>query len=181
MNTILAADLAAQQRNAAIRGGGAALVSTILLVGAAVWLPGFWYFPEGTLESLVYACQVSLIPGVILMVAIRVVARIRFSSAQDNVGSAFSAPGPRLAIPLAFLQNTLEQTVLIVIANLSLVSIGSSAATAYMSMGALLFLLGRLTFLLGYRFGSGGRAFGMVMTMMPALGAYGWVLVRWVF
>ena len=174
-------DLAEQQHNAIIRGGAGALLSALCLMASALWLPSIWRFPEGTAEGLVYACQVSIVPGLVLMIAVRMVARIRFYSREDNPGSAFTRPGPRLAIPGAFLQNTLEQTVLVVIANLALASISSSAAMAYMTIGALLFVIGRITFLLGYRFGAGGRAFGMVVTMMPALGAYGWVLYAWVF
>ncbi|WP_209428124.1 hypothetical protein [Pararhodobacter sp. SW119] len=42
-------------------------------------------------------------------------------------------------------------------------------------MAALLFVIGRILFYLGYRHGAGGRALGMALTMMPS--ALGYLLV----
>ncbi len=170
-------DLRKEQAKAAVRGGLAFLLTIACLVSAALWLPAAMRFPTGPIEGFSFASRVNLVPGIALLIAIRVVARIRFYSVEDNRGSAFAPPSQKLAVSSAFLQNTLEQTVLAVIANFALASVGTPSALAYMSAGAALFLVGRVTFYLGYPYGAGARAFGMVMTMTPALAALGWAVV----
>ena len=76
-----------------------------------------------------------------------------------------------------FLGTSLEQAFLAVVALTALVTVDGEAPLAY-AIGALLcFGVGRLTFLRGYSHGAGGRAFGMVTTVLPTLGALGWVVV----
>jgi hypothetical protein len=43
---------------------------------------------------------------------------------------------------------------------------------------AALFVLGRVTFWVGYRVNPLGRAFGMVLTILPTLAAYAWLTWR---
>ena len=43
---------------------------------------------------------------------------------------------------------------------------------------ATLFLVGRASFWIGYLLHPMGRAFGMVLTVLPTLGALGWLLWR---
>jgi len=105
------------------------------------------------------------------------VAKVRFRSAADNAGSAYSRPSARLAVPRAFLQNTLEQAFIATIGILALATVEGEAALAYVVGTVVLFSLGRATFLRGYPRGAGGRAFGIATTALPALGAYGWALV----
>ena len=167
--------LAAEQERTILRGGIAVVLSALLLISGAHFLPQLVTFPHGPIDSIIFAGRLSLVPGLVLLFAVRLVASVRFRSAEDNRGAAYAPPSQKLAFPAAFLQNTLEQTVLAVIANFALASIGSVSATAYMAVGAALFLIGRIAFFFGYRRGAGARSFGMVMTMMPALGVFVWV------
>lgn len=168
------AELKSQQRMTAMRGGLAFAISAAALVGSAIWLPGLVSFPVGSVESLLFACKVNLVPGIILMIAIRIVSRIRFRSPPDSRGSAYAPPSEKLSIPAAFLQNTLEQSVLFALATFGLATVARPSALAYMAAAAALFVIGRVAFWFGYAQGAGGRAFGMVMTMTPAIGALAW-------
>ncbi|HKQ11034.1 MAG TPA: MAPEG family protein [Rhizomicrobium sp.] len=172
-------NLKQEQSKTVERGGTAFLVTAASLVAASMWLPLVVRFPAEPMDALSFACRVNVVVGIVLMIAVRVVATIRFKSAEDNRGSAYAPPSSCLAVPAAFLQNTLEQSVLAIVANLALATIGREDASAYMTASAVLFLIGRVTFMLGYPHGAGARAFGMVMTMTPALGAFGWVMVAW--
>lgn len=134
-------------------------------------------FPADLSERLAFAIRADLVLGLWVMWAVRRVAKVRFESAEDNAGSAFGRPSARLALPGAFLQNTLEQAVLAALGNLALATVGGEAALAYVLAAVALFSLGRFAFLRGYPEGAGGRAFGMVTTTLPILGAYGWVLL----
>jgi hypothetical protein len=80
-------------------------------------------------------------------------------------------------VPRAFLQNTLEQAFITVVAILALATVGGEAALAYVIATVVLFSLGRVTFLRGYPHGAGGRAFGIAMTVLPGLGAIGWAAI----
>lgn len=170
-------DLAKEQRKIATRGAIALLTCVVTLVPAAVYLPSRIEFPVGTAEQVAFILRVDLFVAIWVVFGIRRVSRIRFSSSEDNAGSAYSAPSARLAVPAAFLQNTLEQAFIAVMGHLTLVAVGGEATMAFVVAATALFTIGRITFLLGYPAGAGGRAFGIVMTMLPTIGAYGWVLV----
>ena len=169
-----------EQNSAITRGGISTILSAAALAASAIWLPSFIRFPSGSTEGVIFAVRANIIPAIVLMIAIRYVARIRFSSTLDNRGSAFSAPSPRLAVPAAFLQNTLEQTMLWTLSSIALAATGSPSAMAYISAGMVLFVAGRIAFFISYSAGAGARSFGMVMTMIPTTGAIAWVLVSWV-
>lgn len=77
----------------------------------------------------------------------------------------------------AFLQNTLEQAFITSVGMPSLATVGGEAALAHNVATVIRFSLRRAIFLRGYPRGAGGRAFGIATTALPALGAYGWVLL----
>ncbi|HEX7886042.1 MAG TPA: MAPEG family protein [Phenylobacterium sp.] len=147
------------------------------LVLASLGLPRIFTFPEGLAERLAFAHRADLVIALWVVLGVRMVAKVRFRSAEDNAGSAYSRPSARLAVPKAFLQNTLEQGFITSVAILALATVGGEAALAYIVATVVLFSLGRATFLRGYPHGAGGRAFGIATTALPAIGAYGWVLV----
>ena len=101
--------------------------------------------------------------------AIANVARLRFFSPDDIAGSGAGPPSARLRNAAAFLQNTLEQVVLAVPAQLAVAWLfGRPALTA---APAGLFCAGRLLFAVGYAGGAASRAFGFALTFYPSLGA----------
>ena len=167
-------DLAVERRRIRIRGA-LALALCVLLLGFGVhWLPRWLSFPVDLADRLAFAFRANLFILIWLLVAVGIVSTIRRYSAEDNAGSAFSPPSSRLAIPAAFLQNTLEQVVITTLAFLALATVEGEAALAYILASLPLFALGRITFLRGYPGGAGARAFGMVTTALPSLGAFTW-------
>ncbi|MBJ7411249.1 MAG: MAPEG family protein [Phenylobacterium sp.] len=174
-------DLRAEQKRVRRQAIYAGLVCLLVLVAASFGLPPWFAFPDEMAERLAFVLRADLVVALWVVVAIRIVAKIRFESPEDNAGSAFSPPSPRLAVPAAFLQNTLEQAFIAIVGHLALATMPGEAPLAYVVGAVALFCLGRVTFLRGYPRGAGGRAFGIATTAIPTVGAYAWVLVALVF
>lgn len=167
-------DLPVEQRRIRIRGALAFLLCALVLGLGMYWLPRWLSFPVNLADRLAFALRANLFILIWLLIAVGIVSTIRRYSAEDNAGSAFSPPSARLAVPAAFLQNTLEQVVITMLAFLALATVEAEAALAYIVASLPLFALGRITFLRGYPGGAGARAFGMVATALPSLGAFIW-------
>ena len=171
-------DLAAEQRGVRRQAVFAFLVTAPILALGAFGLPAVYGTPVDLAERFAFVIRADLILGLWVLIAVRMVSRIRFVSAEDSAGSAYAPPSPRLAVPSAFLQNTLEQAFVALVSHLALATIPGGMALGYIAAAVVLFSLGRLTFLLGYSRGAHGRAFGMVVTVLPTLGAAAWVLAH---
>jgi len=149
--------------------------SAVLLV-ATLGLPQVLDFPATASGRLAFLLRIDLFIAAWVFVAVRLVSRVRFISAADNAGAAFGPPSPRLAIRAAFLQNTLEQAFLASVVTTALITVEGEAPLAYALGAVICFSVGRITFLKGYHHGAGGRAFGMVTTVLPTLGGFAWVM-----
>jgi len=171
------ADMAAE-RSGVRRQAALAIVFCGAALGAAVWwLPQRLDFPTNIGDRLAFAARAILLIGLCLVVAVGIVSTLRrYAEPRDITGSAFGPPSERMRIPVAFLQNTLEQVVLAALANLALATAQGDAPLAYMTASVPLFSIGRITFLRGYPHGAAARAFGMATTAVPILGAFGWVI-----
>lgn len=169
-------DLRVEQAKVRRQSLVATLVCGVTLVGLTLGLPSWIAFPQGADERIGLVLRADVFVALWVVFGVRMIGKIRFQSAEDNAGSAFRPPSARLAVPAAFLQNTLEQALLAVVAHLALATVEGDWPLAYVVASVGLFGLGRLTFLLGYPHGAGGRAFGMVTTVLPTIGAYGWVI-----
>ena len=170
-------DLAREQRAVRRQALLAFVVCAPTLALASAGLPQLFDFPDDLTSRLAFGLRANLVIGLWVIIAVRMVAKVRFNSAEDNAGSAFSRPSARLAVPAAFLQNTLEQAFTAALAFLGLAAVGGDAALAYIVAAVMLFSLGRMTFLRGYPRGAGGRAFGIATTALPIMGAYLWALI----
>lgn len=170
-------DLPREQRRVVRQAAIASLVCAVVLAASLLLFPRWVTFPEDIAGRLAFALRADSIIGLLVVLAIRMVAKVRFNSAEDNAGSAYSKPSPRLAVSAAFLQNTLEQAFTAVLGHLALATVAGSAAMAYIVGSVGLFCVGRLTFFLGYPGGAGGRAFGIVTTALPTIGAYVWITI----
>ena len=156
------------------RGAAAALLVCVSVLGAGeVLLPRLFQFPEDDFQSkLAFWAGADLFVVFWIIIGFGMVSRIRRHSAEDIRGSAYSAPSPRIAVPLAFLQNTLEQSVIAVFTHLALVLLLGAQAIPFIVGSVLLFTIGRVTFLAGYPKGAGARSFGMTLTALPSLAAF---------
>lgn len=168
----LAAEMARVRRQAAL----SFLFCAPVLATAVWWLPQQFEFPTEVGERLAFAARASLLIMLWVLIGVGTIARLRRKSAHDTAGSAYGPPSERLRVPLAFLQNTLEHAVLAAFAALALATVQGEAPLAFIVGMVVLFAIGRITFWRGYPRGSPGRAFGVVTTALPIMGAFAWVI-----
>lgn len=169
-------DLAVEQRKIRRNVLFAAVLCAVVLLGACCFLPNFFEAPEALVDRLSFALQADLFVLVWLVVAVQMVSSGRYRSVADNRGSAFGPPSPRIAIKVAFLQNTLEQSVIAVGAHLALASLVTGPSLFFIPAAVVLFAIGRVAFLTGYPHGAGARGFGMATTLIPSMVAYVWAI-----
>jgi MAPEG family len=169
-------DLPTEQKKVRRRSLIAFLVCAPTLLASTLGLPALVRFPTDLAARLAVALRADLLIVLWVVIAVRMVAKARFESKADSAGSAFAPPSPRLAVPAAFLQNTLEQAFTAVVGHLALATISGAVPLAYIIGAVALFSVGRMAFLLGYPHGAGGRAFGVATTAIPTVGAYVWVI-----
>ena len=156
-----------------VRGSALALaIAGATLAAAWAWLPAQSMgvapgFDAG--ERLAYALKTALPVFLWLAIAIRRVSGRRFISPADIRGSAFASPSPALKVPVAILQNSLEQTVLFMGAHLILAAVLRDRELVLLPTMVLLYMAGRVCFALGYARGASGRAFGMALTAGPTI------------
>lgn len=167
------AELCQEQRKVYRRSAAAFVFCAVVLAGAQLFLARIVEFPSADLESrLTFWAVATLFLLVWVMAGVGMVSTVRRYSAADIQGSAYSLPSPKIAIAVAFLQNTLEQFVVTAFILLALILLLGAPAMPFSAATVLLFGLGRISFLLGYPKGAGGRAFGMATTAIPGLIAF---------
>ncbi len=172
-------DMAAEEW-AIRRDTSIAFVVTVAAFFAAYrFLPGLIDLPETIADRLGFAALAWAVPCLVLLVAIMLVSTGRRFSPQDIGGQAAGPPSDKLAVKAAFLQNTLEQTVLAAGFYLALAAVAGGAWLALLPASAGLFVAGRLLFYLGYERGAKGRSLGMSLTMLPSF--VGYLVVAWQF
>ena len=167
------------QTERTIRRAGTLSFLIFLAVSALGWwlLPALVSFPESLIDRIAFALQVSTVPLFCVLVGVGMVSTGRRFSPDDISGSAFGPPSDSLAIKVAFLQNTLEQAVLAVGFYLAFVTVADGPWLSVLLVSAALFVIGRVLFYRGYSKGVEGRAFGMTLTMTPAIVGYPVVFV----
>lgn len=146
------------------------LALAVVLAGFAAGyalLPRVFAFPEALSARLALAAQSGAFVLLCLLVAVGLVSHGRRKSPDDIAGAAAASPSRVLAVKAAFLQNTLEQSVLACGAFLAFAAVGDGAWLALLPVAAVLFCLGRALFYAGYPGGAGARAFGMALTLLP--------------
>lgn len=156
-------------------------ITTVLLAAAVMagynLLPALIDFPTDLTERLAFAVKACVFPFFWVLVGVTLVSTGRRRSPEDIGGSAAGPPSDKIAIPAAFLQNTLEQAALAAVAYLALAVLLKGPWLSLIVVGVIFFCVGRVLFLKGYRRGARGRALGMTLTMLPAAAAYPLVLV----
>lgn len=123
-------------------------------------------------ERLTFWAGANLLVLLWLMYSVRLVSGGRFRSREDNRGSAYAPPSPKIAVAVANLQNTLEQSTLFIFTQLALVLFLRESALPLVLASVVLFLAGRAAFLHAYPRGAGARGFGMALTAMPVVFAF---------
>lgn len=168
-----AVELKTEQHGILLASGLAFVVCALVLAASYIVLPRYFEFPSGLAERIAFALQADVFILLWVVFGVRQVSSGRYRSAEDNRGSAYGPPSRHLAIPVAFLQNTLEQAVTAAGAYMVVATLVSGVALSLVVGGVVLFGVGRVCFLLGYPGGASGRAFGMAVTAIPTVAAYG--------
>ncbi|PSB22751.1 hypothetical protein C7B61_14410 [filamentous cyanobacterium CCP1] len=165
-----------QEELAIRRAGVLSLILSALSLGVGYFtLPVWFEFPTALVNRLAFAIQSSLFVLLWVLVGVMMVSVGRRKSLADVGGAAAGPPSEKIAVSVAFLQNTLEQAVLAVGAYLALATLLSGPWLSLIATAVVLFAVGRLLFLIGYRRdyrGARGRALGMTLTLLPTLAGY---------
>lgn len=163
-----------KEQQGVLRGAMAAIVVCAGVLGAAhLLLPKLLRFPGGDAESvLTFWAGASLFIVVWIIVGIRMVSSGRRHSAKDIRGSAYGPPSDRIAVPAAFLQNTLEQAMVMMVTQFAMLMLLRDAAMPLVAASVVLFSVGRIAFLVGYPKGAAARSFGMALTAVPSVVAF---------
>lgn len=164
----MAEEEAAIRRDSAI----AFVVTGAGFAGAWLLAPSVADMPMILADRLAFAALCWAVLGFVLLVAIMMVSTTRRFSAEDIGGQAAGPPSAKLAIKAAFLQNTLEQTVLAGGFYFALAAVTGGPALAVLPVAVALFVIGRILFYAGYRRGAQGRSLGMALTMLPSVLGY---------
>lgn len=122
-------------------------------------------FPLGISAALKW---MALLPLALLW-AIATLAKHRFFTADDINGSGLTTGTVRAKLLQSILQNTLEQTVLCVIANLAWIANAPHHLLIASPVSIILFIVGRVLFPKGYAAGAGSRALGFALSFYPSV------------
>lgn len=175
--------LDSEQRSIILQSAFAMLLCAAVLGGGYWWLPPERVGISGPMalaDRLAFALKWDLLIFIWLAASVGAVSRKRFWTPADRHGSAYSEPSPAIAVRRANLQNTLEQTVLAVGAQLILATVLDAEELVLIPLLVLLFLVGRAAFAIGYAKSPMARAFGMAVTGAPigfAIGVAAWLIV----
>jgi len=122
----------------------------------------------GVEDRLAYAAKCELFAAMMLLFGIMLVAGQRFFSeaAIDGRADGLSAA---ITINLRYIQNTLEQLVLMVIAHMAFAATADSGQMKIIPILVSLFMVGRLCFWIGYHQSPLSRAFGFAVTFYPTV------------
>jgi hypothetical protein len=126
---------------------------------------------------LAFVVKWMLLPGMCLLVGVIVAARRGF--VPDAIDGTRTPASRSFEINLRYNQNTVEQILLACIAWAGLAIELPNAELLVIPAMAALFLVGRITFWIGYLLQPMGRSFGMVLTVVPTLVSYGWLICHW--
>jgi hypothetical protein len=129
---------------------------------------------DDTASRLAYVAHWLILPGLTLLAGIVAAGRRGFIA--DAIDGTRTPASHSLEINLRYNQNTLEQTVLAAIAWGAMAPILPRDALVLIAMMAFLFAFGRIAFWIGYSLHPLARAFGMVLTALPTLAAYAWLV-----
>jgi hypothetical protein len=158
-----------------IAGALPAFIIVLLTLDYASDLFVFVALPADQLANrLAFALHWMILPGICLLLGIMIAGRRGFMA--DAIDGTRTPASRSLEINLRYNQNTLEQTVLACIAWAGLaINLPISHLVLIPAM-ATLFIFGRGAFWIGYLVYPMGRAFGMVLTALPTIASYAWLV-----
>lgn len=167
----------ARKQLTVVAGTVPAFVVAFFTARYAPTLFGFAALPaDNTAARLAFASHWLMVPGLALLAGIVVASRRGFIA--DAIDGTRSPLSRSLEINLRYNQNTLEQTVLAAIAWINLSLMLPQERLVLIPAAAFLFGFGPAAFWIGYLIYPTARAFGMVLTVLPTIAGYVWLLQR---
>ena len=149
-----------------LTGMASAVAIVVVVLALAIALRPVALLPLGSgLDGrLAWAAMWLILPALCLLVAIARLAGHRFTTPQDIDGSGLTEGSETARVAQAVIQNTLEQALLAALVYGAYCATMSRGWLAAIPAAAVLFVLGRLLFALGYRRGAPSRALGFALT-----------------
>ncbi len=162
----------------ALQMGAAALT---VLAAALLWRGG-WpasapIAADGAAARLALAARWLLAPAFTLFAGIAAIAAMRLFSARAMEGGE-TGQGRFVDITLRYNRNTLEQTMLAAVAWAGLALALPAAELTLIPKLAVLFVIGRVIFWMGYLFAPWARAYGFALTFYPTAIALVWLALK---
>jgi hypothetical protein len=155
-----------------VAGAAPAIIISLLAWAYAPLLLANLPIPaDGAADRLAYAAEWLLLPGLALLAGVFGASRRGFYA--DAIDGTRTPSSHSLEINLRYNQNTVEQTLLAAIAWGGLSQALPHHDLVLIPAMAALFLVGRLTFWIGYALHPMARTFGMTLTAFPTILAYG--------
>jgi len=160
-----------------VAGAVPAVIVVYLAARYASTLFGFAALPADNMGArLAFAAHWLTVPALTLLAGILAAGNRRFIG--DAIDGTRSPLRHSLEINLRYNQNTLEQALLAAIAWINLSVMLPQERLVLIPAAAILFGFGRATFWIGYLIYPTARAFGMVLTALPTIAAYVWLVQR---
>jgi MAPEG family protein len=160
-----------------VAGAIAATVFCVAFFEVIFRLTDFGLTPPGGIDvafRLEYALKCEVFAALCLLAGVGAIANRRFFI-PDAIGGG---PTPSLEIEQRYLENTLEQLVLAMVAHLALVVVVPDDSIRAVAILVMLFVIGRATFWIGYHISGPARAFGFATTFYPTVAVYVYVVSR---
>ncbi|HEC00702.1 MAG TPA: MAPEG family protein [Sphingomonadales bacterium] len=117
-------------------------------------------------DRLAYVLKSEIYAALMLLFGIMAVAGQRFFSDQAIEGQTEGLP-KAITINLRYIQNTMEQLVLMIIVHLAYAVTANSGDMKIIPILVSLFIVGRVCFWIGYHQNALSRAFGFAVTFYP--------------
>jgi len=130
----------------------------------------------GISVRLEYALKCEVFAALCMLAGVAKIANRRFFIPDAIEGG----DSPSIEIDRRYIQNTLEQLVLAIVAHLALVTIVAPESIRAVAVLVMLFVIGRITFWFGYHRSGPARAFGFATTFYPTVAVYVYVVSRMV-
>ena len=160
-----------------VAGAIAATVFCVAFFEVVFRLTDFGLTPPGGIDvsfRLTYALKCEVFAALCLLAGVGAIANRRFFLPDAFAGG----PSPSIEIEQRYVENTLEQLVLAIVAHLVLVVVVPDDSIRAVAILVMLFVIGRATFWLGYHISGPARAFGFATTFYPTVAVYVYVVSR---
>ncbi len=163
------------EQSKVLAGMAAAVVFSVVFFEVVFRLTAIDLTPPGGIDTvwrLVYALKCEVFAALCLLAGVALIANRRFFIADAIEGGE----SPSIEIDRRYVQNTLEQLVLAIVAHLALVTIVAPESIRAVAVLVMLFVIGRVTFWIGYHYSGPARAFGFATTFYPTVAVYVYVV-----